>query len=81
MEHLFVCRIGRAADQFIIVGPRQVLDVRQSDIGLLALELVVLPSTHGRDMRRDAGIYDDVLLACMIVYVQPAQHEEAVAAV
>lgn len=81
VEDLLVRRVGRAADDAALARPGQVLDVRQDHVGLLAVELVVLPCPLRRHVRRDAGVYDDVLLARVVVHAQPAQHEEAVAAV
>lgn len=81
VEDLLVRRVGRAADDAALARPGQVLDVRQDHVGLLAVELVVLPRSLRRHVRRDAGVYNDVLLARVVVYSQPAQHEETVAVV
>lgn len=78
MEDLLVRSIGWSADATALLCAREVLDVVQYHICRLPVPLVVLTASDGCDVRRDTGVYDDVLFSGMVCDWQTSQNLEAV---
>jgi hypothetical protein len=83
VEDLLVRGVGGTADDAAAGAAvvAQVLDVAEDDVAGLAVELVVLAGQLRRDVRRDPGVYGDVVRARVIVDAQAAEDEEPVAVV
>ena len=82
VEHLLIGRVGRGADALPVpLVAAEVLDVVQHDVGRLAVELVVLAPAQRRDVRRDAGVDDEVFFPGVLVDGEAAEDLEAVAEV
>lgn len=58
-------------------GP-DVFDMANNDIGALALEISVLSTPDGTNVRGDASVDDDIFLTCVAIHVQPTEDKETV---
>jgi hypothetical protein len=81
VKDLLLRRVRRRADAPRVDLGGQVLDVREDDVGGLAIVLRVLARAERRDVRGQTGVDDDVLLARVLVHGDAADDLEAVAVV
>lgn len=78
MENLLVSRIGWRSDLVRINLLTEILDVCENNISWLSVELMVLAATNGGNVRCNAGIDDDILLAAVVINRNTLDDLEAV---
>jgi hypothetical protein len=84
MENLLVGRISRSTNLKLSLVPAlpesspDILYMPYHDIGTLAVQIGVLSTTDGADVRGYTGIDNDVLLACIAIDVHATKNEETV---
>lgn len=82
MENLLISRVRRGANAlFITTRCAEILDVVHDDVSRLALELDILSPSYWSDMRREAGVDDDVFFPGVLVDGEAAEDSESVAVV
>ncbi len=81
VEDLLLRRVRRRANLVRVDRRRQVLDVREGDVGRLAGKVVVLAAAGRRDVRGEPRVDDDVFLARVALDGDAADDLEAVPAV
>ena len=82
MENLLLRRVcGRANACSVLDRGAQVFDMGEHDICGMPVVLVVLPASHGSDVRGQAGVENDVLFGRMGGHGESANDFEAMAAV
>lgn len=67
VENLLVGRVRRRSNLMRVNLLAEVLDVRENDISWLPVVLVILAATDGGDVRCNAGVDYDVLLASVLI--------------
>lgn len=76
MEYLLVSCIRRGSDLGSVYDRAQIFDVSQYHVCWLALILMVLASSDWSDVRRNPGIYDNVISMVMSIERQTSKNLE-----
>jgi hypothetical protein len=82
MEDLLVSRISWSTDFNVLALPKSrpdILDMSYNDIRTLAVQISVLTSPDGANVRGYTCVDNDILLACILVDIQTTKNKEAVA--
>ena len=81
MEDLLVGRVRRTTNDPVVRRASEIRDVRQHHVGRSTVDLGILAAAEGRDVRGEAGVDGDVILAAVRFHADAAEDEEAVAGV
>jgi hypothetical protein len=85
MEDLFVSRISWSTDlelTLVLAIPNSrsdILDMSYNDIRTLAIQISILAAPDGANVRGYTSVYNDILLACILIDIQTTKNKEAVA--